>query len=124
MIWLKRVSPFVLLAAILWGYNWYDKTAAANELRQADQKALITAQVWIASAKHHNDPDQFITARDSILSSSGMNPDSMQAFLEVYREAEERYAYFVDRVKYHIDSMCIVEDSLIREEAKISKEDD
>ncbi len=114
MIWLKRVSPFVIIAIILGAYNWYDKRTTAFEMERADRTAQITASVWIASARHHNEPERYISVRDSILSSNGMSPDSIQAFLKVYEKAEEQYAYFVQRVQHHIDSLYVIEDSLIK----------
>ena len=114
MIWLKRLSPFVIIAVIAGTYYWYDQKTTEFEMERADRTARMTASVWIASARYHNEPERYIGVRDSILSSSGLSPDSMQAFLKIYRDAEEEYAYFVKRVQHHIDSMYIIEDSLIK----------
>jgi len=103
----------VVIAGLAGGYYWYDRYSTAKELTQADRTALATARVWIVSGRLQHDPPAYMLARDSILSEFNVNSDSMLNYLEVYKEAPERYGYSVSQVRYYVDSLTTVEDSII-----------
>ena len=104
----------VLLAALVLGYLGYKSIFANRQLRQAQEHALVTAQVWVASARLRNEPQRFITYRDSILTAHGLSKELIQEYLDRYKNQPEKYEDFAKLVKRFVDSLSAIEIKSLR----------
>ena len=113
MFWFKRL---LLVAAIIgfpsayFIYGNY-KTAQNEELSQ--KFALITAQSWIATAKFMDEPEKYIAFRESLLVAQKTTIDEIGHFLSAYKEEAEKYVGYAGFVKFYVDSLAAIEDSII-----------
>ena len=114
MIWLKRLLPVIVLAAAVGIYFLWDKWSAQRELREQDRVALVTAQVWIATAKYRNEPERFIQYRDSLLAASGVRREEVFGFLERSGDPPEELLPFARKVQELVDSLYRIEDSVLK----------
>ena len=121
-IWIKRIVPFVVIIAIVLGYYLIAEKKSNRIERMADQNALVTAQIWIASAKYRNEPDRFLSFRDSILEEAGLSIDSIMQYLTMFQDEPEKYQLFTERVWKYVDSLRAVEDTLMMEQEKLEKD--
>ena len=76
--------------------------------KDADLYALVTAKVWVASAWFRNEPDKFISFRDSILKESAVSSEEMKQYFEIYRSKSEKYEHFTEKVKEFVDSLSLI----------------
>ncbi|MBU0984182.1 MAG: hypothetical protein KKA42_09955 [candidate division Zixibacteria bacterium] len=113
LIWLKRALPFVVLGLIWLGYNLFDTYHTKRQVAEEKRIALITAQTWIGTARYRNDPERFLTWRDSLLQAHGITRGELDEFLTNHESEQEEFMSFVNRVKLYVDSLAIIEDSLI-----------
>ena len=120
MIWLKRLIPFVLIALIWGGYNYYNDKKEQDELNRLELYSYITARVWIASATYRDNSDQFIAYRDSLLTSNSVTISELQNFMDKYNDTPEELEPYALRVNFLIDSLLTVEDSLSLEADSLS----
>jgi hypothetical protein len=114
LLWLRRLIFLVLLAALVLGYLSYKNIITNRRLRQAQNHALVTAQVWVASARLRNEPQRFITYRDSLLTAYGLSKELIQAYLDRYKNQPERYEDFANLVKWYVDSLSAIDIKPIR----------
>ncbi|UCG62221.1 MAG: hypothetical protein JSV52_02740 [Candidatus Zixiibacteriota bacterium] len=112
MIWLKRLLPFVIIAVGIYAYLQYSQKVAEEQAERDREYALVTAQIWVASAKLRASPDKFVRARDSLLSASSLNRDSVFNFLNADSATPERFTPFMTMVQDFVDSLLEIEDSL------------
>ncbi len=105
MIWIKRIALLVVLVAGYIGYSYYASTRAESEQTLLDRHALVTAQVWVASTWYRDDPETFISYRDSLLDDAELSAAQMNAFLTLLDDTPLRSSSFVTRVKYYVDSL-------------------
>lgn len=105
MIWLKRILPLVLVVATWFAYTSYTEYQIAEDERLAHQYALVTAQVWLATAVHRNDNPEFLRVRDSLFEASGFSKDELNAYLQEHKSRPEFYAPYVRLVKTYVDSL-------------------
>ncbi len=120
MIWIKRIAPLVVLVAGYFGYAYYASTRAESEQTLLDRHALVTAQVWVASAWYRNDPEAFISYRDSLLNDAKLSVGRMNAFLALLEDHPRQSSGFVTRVKYYVDSLSQEDQMPPREENEAS----
>jgi len=112
VIWIKRASPFVLIALAWFAWQLYS-TEQTREFEEQQQKyALVTAQVWVASATYRNNPDSFLSYRDSLLHSNDLTTDSLDRLLDYNRSEPEMLTPFARMVKAAVDSLVAIEDSI------------
>lgn len=104
-VWIKRIVVVVIIAGIVFGYLRYEKWHRIRMEQKADNYALITAQVWVASVRYRNDSQRFIEFRDSVLTAHGFSTDEMFRYLEIYDKRPERYEHFSERVSWLVDSL-------------------
>ena len=95
----------LLLTAIVGGYVWYIDFKSGYQSRQTQKHALITAQVWLASAQLRNKPEEFLAYRDSVLNSSAVSEQQMRDYLNRYQNEPEEYEDFARLVRQYIDSL-------------------
>jgi hypothetical protein len=114
LLWLRRLIFLLLLAALVLGYLSYKSIITNRRIRQAQKHALVTAQVWVASARLRNEPQRFITYRDSLLTAYGLSKELIQAYLDRYKNQPEKYEDFANLVKWYVDSLSAVEIKPIR----------
>ncbi len=112
MIWLKRLLPFVIIAAGIYAYLQYSQKRADEQAGRDREYALVTAQIWVASAKLRANPDEFARVRDSLLSASSLNRDSVLNFFKADSTTPERFSPFMTLVQDFVDSLLEIEDSL------------
>jgi hypothetical protein len=122
LIWLKRLLPFVIIGITILGYHLWDRWRTEKEENEQNRVALVTAQVWVATAKYRDDPEAFLAYRDSLLEASGVPGERVMAFLEQHSDVSENMLPFARRVQALVDSLARIEDSLLRE-AKIQAHD-
>ena len=72
----------------------------------------MTALVWVASGKFRNDPDKYISYRDSVLSSYQLDVEKAHQFIDSYQDNPEKLGNFAFMVKMFVDSIIEIEDSL------------
>ena len=118
LIWLKRLLPFIVLAAAYGGYYLWDKWHTQRELAEMDRVALVTAQAWIATAKYRNTPERYLEYRDSLLVASGVNRERVLSYLESAGDPPEELLPFARRVHNLVDSLFRIEDSVARESGR------
>lgn len=105
MIWLKRILPLVLIVATWFVYTSYTEHQMAEDERLARQYALVTAQVWLATAVYRDDNPEFLHVRDSLFAASGFSMDELNAYLQEHKSRPEFYAPYVRLVKTYVDSL-------------------
>lgn len=115
MIWLKRLLPLVLIVGGWMAYTKYQQHTAERFHEDAERYALVTAQVWLASAEYRDEPQQFLNFRDSLLEASGLSLEKVDEYLRRYSKRPETYTPYVRLVKQYIDSLTQpMTDSLIK----------
>ena len=67
--------------------------------------ALVTAQVWYASARFKDEPDKFELYRDTVLAGANLSKEQMHQFLELYQNKPINYEVFAHWVSYYLDSL-------------------
>ena len=105
MIWLKRILPLVLIAASWFAYTWYSEYRLAENERLAHEYALVTAQVWLATATYRDDNPEFLRARDSLFATAGFSMDELNAYLQEHKARPEFYTPYVRLVRIYVDSL-------------------
>lgn len=104
-IWVKRLLLLILIAAGVLGYLFYDKTTRAKKLLEDEQKALLTARVWVAGAVYRDEPDRFVFFRDSLLKANHLTLEDMTIYLRAYGDKTERFNNFTWLVQQYVDSL-------------------
>jgi hypothetical protein len=94
---------------IVSGYITYNRLSKKRQYEQTAQHALVTAQVWIASARLRGEPERFAAYRDSLLKAYGLTKDDLQQYLGIYRDRPEQYEVFAELVKRYVDSLSVSE---------------
>ena len=112
MIWLKRIAPFLLIAILYFGNSYYQNMQSAKEKADEKRYALITAQAWVGSMKHRNEPNEYICFRDSLLEEHNLTNDSLKLFVESYQNKAENLGEMAALIKSYVDSLLKIEDSL------------
>jgi hypothetical protein len=112
LVWLKRLAPFVVLGLIALAWYIYDTASTSEMDRATDEYAFVTAQVWVASARYRQQPEQFIAWRDSLLTARSLSLEKLEKYFEIYKDQPEEYFTFVHQVRVYVDSLFLVEDSL------------
>jgi len=114
LLWLKRLILFILLLVIVFGYFLYNKISTERQHQQAVRHALVTAQVWIATAKFHREPERFMAYRDSLLKAHSLSMERMQDYIDRYKNRPEEYDLFTRLVNQYVDSLSAIEMELLQ----------
>jgi hypothetical protein len=112
LIWLKRIAPFVIIAAAVYAYFHYTGEQAAEQAALEKEYALVTAKIWVATATFRSEPEAFAEYRDSILAASSLTEEDILTLVKVNSEAPEGLYPFTRMVQELVDSLLEVEDSL------------
>jgi hypothetical protein len=116
VIWLKRILPLLIIVAGAGGYFLWDKWQVEKQTLEEQELALVTAQVWVATAKYRNEPGKFMQYRDSLLQVAGVPRERVMDFL-AGREAEPEELFpFAQTVQKLVDSLAHLEDSILKAE--------
>ena len=118
MIWVKRLSPLVLIIVLWFAYDTYDKYRTKKFAAEADHRALVTAQVWVASADFRGDPAKYLAWRDSTLKANSLSPSEMDDYLQLLQGKPASRQEFASRINHYVDSIVAQRDSLRRTEEK------
>lgn len=105
MIWLKRILPLVLITAAWFAYTEYTEYRLVTNEKLAHEYALVTAQVWLATAVYRDDTPGFLRVRDSLFEASGLTVDELTAYLQKHKSRPEFYAPYVRLIKTYVDSL-------------------
>lgn len=95
----------ILLVGLWPAYNIYDRHHSKTKAQQSAMYALATAKVWLATALFRDDPERFLTYRDSLLAENGLSNEKMIEYLNMYEKQPERHDVFVRLVGVYIDSL-------------------
>ena len=114
MIWLKRFAPLVVLGIVALGWYLWDRHQTDIQAEAQERTALITAQTWVKFARYAGENEAFLTWRDSMLAAEGIKSADLYAWLAQYEERPEEYLDFAKRVKTLVDSLAVIEDSLVQ----------
>ena len=114
MLWLKRLIPFILLPVVIFSYLLYNRISTERQHQRAVKHALVTAQVWLATARFHHEPERFIAYRDSLLEAHSLSTERMQDFIDRYRNRPEKYDLFTRLVNQYVDSLSAAEMKLLQ----------
>lgn len=86
-------------------YTKYQQHTAERFYDDAERYALVTAQVWLASAEYRDDPQQFLNFRDSLLEATGLSLEKVDEYLRKYSKRPETYTPYLRLVKQYVDSL-------------------
>jgi hypothetical protein len=115
LIWVKRLAPFVIIAVAIYIYVGYARKEEEKRAAIDDRHALVTAQIWVASAKYRANPEEYQRVRDSLLTAAAMTKDDLIDFVNADTSQPENLAPFLNLVQMYIDSLLDIEDSLAME---------
>lgn len=115
LVWFRRILPLVVIGALWFGYTAWDEYATERDSQEQDKIALVTAQVWVATARFRNEPDKYLAYRDSLLTAAGLPLDAARDFVGEQEERPEELLPFVQKVQLLVDSLAAVEDSIARD---------
>lgn len=104
----KRLIGIVLLVGV-GAAVWHFHHKAEHEQYFLEQRALVTAKLWVASAKFRKDEPKFLAFRDSLLVSSQMTKEEMTTYLSQYQAEPETYNSFTELVGTYVDSLAKME---------------
>lgn len=113
MLWVRRFIFLLLLIIVTSGYYVVKRTTSYFERKEAEKYAHITAQIWIATARFHDNPEKYRQFRDSLLQSEKITKDDLNDYLHEYQDSPEKYLLFMTAVDVKMDSIIKLEDSLI-----------
>lgn len=116
LILFKRLLPFLVLGLAWLSYTYWDRTQSTQRAVEEERVALVTAQVWVATALYRDDPERYMAYRDSLLEANDVPREMVFDFLENRQAEAEQLHPFAARVKQLVDSLASIQDSLIREE--------
>jgi len=116
LIFLKRLLLFLLLGLTWLAYTLWDQHTSARRALEEEQLALVTAQVWVATALYRDDPERYLAYRDSLMEASDVPREKAFALLENRESQAEELLPFAQRVQKLVDSLSHIQDSLLREE--------
>jgi hypothetical protein len=105
LIWIKRLSPFVLVVVAWFAYGWISEYVTREERERRETVALVMAESWIASALYRDNPEGYLAYRDSLLSAHGMSVDDMRHLEETYRDHPEDWDLIGALVNKYVDSL-------------------
>jgi hypothetical protein len=105
LLWLRRLIPFIGLAAIISGYLFFDSIVTTRRNREVQRYALATAQIWLEAARYRNEPEKFIKQRDSILHEHSLSVEQIRNYLSRHEKRPEAYELFIKMVNQYIDSL-------------------
>ena len=86
-------------------YTEYQQHTAERFHEDAECYALVTAQIWLASAEYRDDPQQFLNFRDSLLEATGLSLEKVDEYLQRYSKRPETYTPYLRLVKQYVDSL-------------------
>lgn len=110
----------MVLGLIALAWYTYDTVSTKEMDRATDEYALLTAQVWMASAQYRQQPEQFIAWRDSLLAARSLSLETLEKYFDIYENQPEDYYKFAHKVRVYVESLFLIEDSLrmVRETAE------
>ncbi|MEW5795076.1 MAG: hypothetical protein AB1772_01820 [Candidatus Zixiibacteriota bacterium] len=115
MIWLKRLLPLLVLGMAVGGYVLWDRWNSEKRSLEENRLALVTAQVWIATARYRYDPERFVAYRDSLLQAESVPREKVLEFLNGRENQPEDLLPFAQKVQKCVDSLYRIEDSIVRQ---------
>jgi hypothetical protein len=108
-----------LLLVIVFGYFLYNRISTEQQHQQAAKHALVTAQVWITTAKYRLEPERFIAYRDSLLKARSLSMEKMQDYIDQYKNRPEEYDLFTRLVNQYVDSLSAIEMELLQADTAV-----
>ncbi len=112
MIWFKRLLPIVILALLFFGYRFVRDWRTQRHEAEDRRRALVTAQIWVASAHDRADPNKFLAWRDSVLKANNISKEEMVRYVESFQKDYPRATSFARLANRYVDSLTRREDSL------------
>jgi hypothetical protein len=116
VIWLKRILPLVVIGLAVGGYILWHGWRAERQAVEERELALVTAQVWVATAMYRNEPERYMQYRDSLLKASGVPRERVLDFLKNREANPEELFPFAQVVQKLVDSLARIEDSILKAE--------
>ena len=114
MFWFKRLLLLAAIIGLPFAYFIYGKYKKAQNEEISQKYALITAQSWIATAKFMDEPEKYIAFRESLLTAQETTIDEIESFLSEYKNEAEKYVGYAGFVKFYVDSLVAIEDSILK----------
>ncbi|MEE8404421.1 MAG: hypothetical protein V3S17_03425 [candidate division Zixibacteria bacterium] len=114
MFWFKRLLLVAAIIGLLSAYFIYGKYKTAKNEELSQKYALITAQSWLATAKFMDEPEKYIAFRESLLTAQKTTIDEIESFLSEYKKEAEKYVGYAGFVKFYVDSLVAIEDSILK----------
>jgi hypothetical protein len=84
-----------------------------RQYQQTASHALLTAQVWLATAKYRQEPERFIAYRDSLLRAHSLSKERMRDYLDRYKNHPEEYDLLTRLANKYVDSLSVIEMKLL-----------
>ncbi len=103
-------------------YLFYNKYQTSQEEKLAQKYALITAQSWLGTARFKDEPEKYLEFRDSLLKSRNVSASDIELYLSKHEQKAEKYVGFAGLVKFYVDSLVSIEDSILRAASDTVKE--
>lgn len=101
---IKRLVIIALVLAI-GGIVWHFHHKAEHEQYIMEERARVTAKLWVASAKFRKEEPKFIAFRDSLLLATKITKEEMTTYLNEYQAEPETYNSFTELVGTYVDSL-------------------
>jgi ferredoxin-fold anticodon binding domain-containing protein len=114
LVWFKRLLPILIIGAAWFGYQQWQLHSDKKRGHEEQRIALVTAQVWVATATYQHDPERFLVYRDSLLKVIDVEVEDLYKYLERYENRPEQYLPFALRVSRYVDSLARIQDSILR----------
>jgi hypothetical protein len=112
LIWIKRLVPFIIITAAVYLYLHFTSLKDEEEARLEQEYALVTAQIWVASARLRSQPEEFLRYRDSLLDEHSLTEQDLLAYVRSDSSSPEKLYPFSRTVQEMVDSLLDIEDSL------------
>jgi predicted negative regulator of RcsB-dependent stress response len=114
MIWIKRVLPFLLIAAGYFGYTYFQQRTVQEYEALADKYAFPVALAWVGSAKYRDQPRKYEHFRDSVLKAYDLDKAQLEEYFKLYDDQPADYDQFTQRVIYLVDSLSRVHNRFLQ----------
>jgi len=114
LFWFKRLLLVAAIIGLLSAYFICGKYKTAKNEELSQKYALITAQSWLATAKFMDEPEKYIAFRESLLAAQNITIVEIESFLSEYKEEAEKYVVYAGFVKFYVDSLAAIEDSILK----------
>ncbi|UCC45520.1 MAG: hypothetical protein JSU65_06270 [Candidatus Zixiibacteriota bacterium] len=112
MVWIRRILPVIVLVGGWQAYSLYEDLSREQRAAKDRELALVTAQVWVATAHFRDEPEKYLEYRDSILAAHNLTREEMFSLISRCESDPDGLMPFTQAVNDLVDSLIQRQDSL------------